>query len=256
MLAVPGARGGAAARRACRRAEIRPPRWELPGGEAARLRRWRGALKRGRVRAVPRALRRVPAAPPTAQQWVHQVTRPSCCRMHAGQQAGPAAVPCHSAADAQPRAASGACLKTGALAVRTGALLTRRAGCVARCARSGCPTCGVAALRRAATVVEGVAALPRERWGVACVAVRPDAAGVALRCNAGHCSLAFHALCARNAGLYLAVRGDPGKQQAYRAYCVQHSQMQRRKDAEGPGAGSEVRAPPRAPPTGVAPDCV
>jgi NuA3 HAT complex component NTO1 len=87
----------------------------------------------------------------------------------------------------------------------------------------------------ACAVVEGVAGLPQERWGVPC-SLCGSSMGVVLRCNAGHCSLPFHALCARNAGLYLAVRGDPGKPaSSYRAYCAQHSAAQRRKDAEVSG---------------------
>lgn len=89
----------------------------------------------------------------------------------------------------------------------------------------------------ACAVVEGVASLPQDRWGVPC-SLCGSAMGVVLRCNAGHCSLPFHALCARNAGLYLAARGDPGKAQTFRAYCAQHSAGQRRKDAEASG---EVR---------------
>ncbi len=84
--------------------------------------------------------------------------------------------------------------------------------------------------------VEGVLALPAERWGVPC-ALCGLAAGVALRCNAGHCGVAFHALCGRNAGQYLAARGEPGRAQSFRAYCGQHSAPQRRKDA---AAAAEV----------------
>lgn len=54
-------------------------------------------------------------------------------------------------------------------------------------------------------VVEGVRALRPERWSGAC-ALCGRADGVVLRCNAGHCAAAAHALCARNAGHYLAVR--------------------------------------------------
>lgn len=63
-------------------------------------------------------------------------------------------------------------------------------------------------LRRgpALDVVEGVSGLAPERWGVPC-SICGSAAGAALRCSAGHCTLPFHALCARNAGLHLAARG-------------------------------------------------
>lgn len=54
-------------------------------------------------------------------------------------------------------------------------------------------------------VVEGVRSLRPERWGGTCALCRRTN-GVVLRCNAGHCAAAAHALCARNAGHYLAVR--------------------------------------------------
>ncbi|BDA44710.1 probable peregrin at C-terminar half [Coccomyxa sp. Obi] len=82
-----------------------------------------------------------------------------------------------------------------------------------------------------AEAVEGVPSLKTERWGVPCT-LCGSSKGVVLRCNAGHCTLPFHALCARNAGYYLAMRPGPGKNQTtYRAYCAQHSESQRRKDA-------------------------
>ncbi|EIE21488.1 hypothetical protein COCSUDRAFT_8821, partial [Coccomyxa subellipsoidea C-169] len=50
-----------------------------------------------------------------------------------------------------------------------------------------------------AEAVEGVASIKAERWGVPCTLCH-SSRGVVLRCNAGHCTLPFHALCARNAG--------------------------------------------------------
>ena len=63
-------------------------------------------------------------------------------------------------------------------------------------------------LRRgpALDVVEGVSGVVPERWGVPC-SICGSPAGTALRCSAGHCTLPFHALCGRNAGLHLAARG-------------------------------------------------
>ncbi len=82
-----------------------------------------------------------------------------------------------------------------------------------------------------AEAVEGVPSLRPERWGIPCT-LCGSSKGVVLRCNAGHCTLPFHALCGRNAGYYLAMRPGPGKNQTtYRAYCAQHSESQRRKDA-------------------------
>lgn len=91
-----------------------------------------------------------------------------------------------------------------------------------------------------AEAVEGVASIKPERWGVPCT-LCGSSRGVVLRCNAGHCTLPFHALCARNAGNYLAIRAGPGKNQlSYRAYCAQHSDSQRRKDLDSSLAGAEV----------------
>jgi len=51
-----------------------------------------------------------------------------------------------------------------------------------------------------------------------------------VRCQAGHCTTAFHPLCARNSGHYLTTREvHPGKP-AHRVYCSLHSQAQREKD--------------------------
>lgn len=57
-------------------------------------------------------------------------------------------------------------------------------------------------------VVEGARSLRPERYGGTC-ALCGLTEGVVLRCNAGHCAAAAHALCARNAGHYLAVCGRP-----------------------------------------------
>lgn len=92
----------------------------------------------------------------------------------------------------------------------------------------------------ACEAVEGVASLKPERWGVACSLCR-SSRGVVLRCNAGHCTLPFHALCGRNADFYLAARSSSGKQLTYRAYCALHSENQRRRDAEGAAAAPDVR---------------
>jgi hypothetical protein len=100
----------------------------------------------------------------------------------------------------------------------------------------------------ACEAVEGVSGLKPERWGVPC-SICHSTRGVVLRCNSGHCTLPFHALCGRNAGQYLAVRPAAGKQLAYRAYCALHSETQRRKDLEGPAlATPDVRAHRSVPP--------
>ena len=68
------------------------------------------------------------------------------------------------------------------------------------------------------------------RWGVPCGLCQRNE-GAIVRCSTSHCAASFHPLCARNAGLYLAVRGDLGAPRTqYRAYCSMHSEPQRRKD--------------------------
>ncbi|KAK9845819.1 hypothetical protein WJX81_003269 [Elliptochloris bilobata] len=93
-------------------------------------------------------------------------------------------------------------------------------------------------------VVEGARSLRPERWGGTC-ALCGLSEGVVLRCNAGHCAAAAHALCARNAGHYLAVRGgECGQRANYRVYCPVHSDAQRRKDADAVEAGGAPKASP------------
>lgn len=52
--------------------------------------------------------------------------------------------------------------------------------------------------------MEGRAGVKSERRGALC-GVCGSRKGAVVRCGQGHCSSAFHPLCARNAGLYLAV---------------------------------------------------
>ena len=69
-----------------------------------------------------------------------------------------------------------------------------------------------------------------------------------MRCKAGHCTCAFHPLCARNNGQYLATREGPLGKPAYRIYCPQHSQAQREKDSGLAAAAAQVPPPPPLPP--------
>ncbi len=61
-----------------------------------------------------------------------------------------------------------------------------------------------------------------------------------MRCKSGHCTSAFHPLCARNNRQYLTIREVAGKL-AYRIYCPQHSQMQRDKDLGLAHTSSQVQ---------------
>ncbi|KAK9811508.1 hypothetical protein WJX72_005018 [[Myrmecia] bisecta] len=80
----------------------------------------------------------------------------------------------------------------------------------------------------ACEVVGGKANIKPDRWTDLCsICRRPY--GAIIRCNLGHCAAAFHPLCARNAGQYLAVREVVSKA-TYRAYCSLHSELQRAKD--------------------------
>ena len=91
--------------------------------------------------------------------------------------------------------------------------------------------------------IEGKSLIKADRWGRVCTLCR-QSHGAVVRCNLGHCSSAFHPLCARNAGLYLAIRPGAGNSPSvYRIYCSLHSGPQRDKDRAGvdplpPGVGS------------------
>ena len=77
---------------------------------------------------------------------------------------------------------------------------------------------------------EGLENISADRVGVKCVICeRSD--GAVIRCSQGHCSLAFHPLCARNAGQYLSVY-PTGTKTVYKAFCAHHSQQARNKDRE------------------------
>ena len=77
---------------------------------------------------------------------------------------------------------------------------------------------------------EGLENISADRVGVKCVICeRSD--GAIIRCSQGHCSIAFHPLCARNAGQYLSVH-PTGTKTVYKAFCAHHSQQARNKDRE------------------------
>ena len=86
---------------------------------------------------------------------------------------------------------------------------------------------------------QGVANIGADRLGVACCVCGRSSDGAVIRCSSSHCSMAFHPLCARNAGQYLAIR-QTGNKTSYKAYCGQHSQQARARDAEL-GVSIEVR---------------
>lgn len=85
---------------------------------------------------------------------------------------------------------------------------------------------------------QGVNDISADRLGVACSVCGRSSEGAVLRCSSSHCSVAFHPLCARNAGQYLAVK-ETGNKTSYKAFCTQHSQQARAKDREM-GLGIEV----------------
>lgn len=66
--------------------------------------------------------------------------------------------------------------------------------------------------------------------------------GATVTCNQSNCNVAFHPLCARNAGCHLAVRQSNGRV-LYRVYCLNHSESQRRKDLYGAEVWGGFRAP-------------
>lgn len=87
---------------------------------------------------------------------------------------------------------------------------------------------------------QGVPDISADRLGVACAVCGRSSDGAVIRCSSSHCSVAFHPMCARNAGQYLAVK-EVGNKTVYKAFCVQHSQQARNRDREL-GLAIEVRS--------------
>ena len=85
---------------------------------------------------------------------------------------------------------------------------------------------------------QGLESISANRVGVPCAVCCRSSEGAVSRCNAAHCTTAFHPLCARNAGHYLTVR-DTGSKTVYKAFCAQHSHQARAKDRDL-GFGVEV----------------
>ncbi|KAK9810852.1 hypothetical protein WJX73_002323 [Symbiochloris irregularis] len=100
----------------------------------------------------------------------------------------------------------------------------------------------------ACNAVEGKSQIKAERWGRPCSVCRQTHGAVVL-CSTPHCSVAFHPLCARNSGCYLARRPGPHGTLLHRAYCRQHSEVQQERDRAAdeaelqgaPGGGAEHR---------------
>ncbi|DBA86261.1 TPA: hypothetical protein ACH3X1_005761 [Trebouxia sp. C0004] len=78
---------------------------------------------------------------------------------------------------------------------------------------------------------QGVPDINADRLGVACAVCARSTDGAVIRCSSSHCSVAFHPMCARNAGQYLAVK-EVGNKTVYKAFCGQHSQHARNRDRE------------------------
>ena len=78
---------------------------------------------------------------------------------------------------------------------------------------------------------QGVPDISADRLGVACAVCGRSSDGAVIRCSSSHCSVAFHPMCARNAGQYLAVK-EVGNKIVYKAFCGQHSQQARNRDRE------------------------
>ncbi|KAA6425122.1 MAG: hypothetical protein FRX49_04618 [Trebouxia sp. A1-2] len=78
---------------------------------------------------------------------------------------------------------------------------------------------------------QGVPDISADRLGVACAVCGRSSDGAVIRCSSSHCSVAFHPMCARNAGQYLAVK-EVGNKTVYKAFCAQHSQQARNRDRE------------------------
>jgi hypothetical protein len=78
-------------------------------------------------------------------------------------------------------------------------------------------------------VVDGLDNVKPERLGLACV-VCGVKDGAPVQCSHGQCQHAFHVLCARNVGLYLAARNDSQGRPQFKVYCAVHGPTQQEKD--------------------------
>ncbi|KAL6766486.1 hypothetical protein ACKKBG_A36210 [Auxenochlorella protothecoides x Auxenochlorella symbiontica] len=87
-----------------------------------------------------------------------------------------------------------------------------------------------------------VAGLEGVRLDRATCAICGQASGSVVTCNASGCAYAFHPLCARNLGLYLAARVDGQGRPQYRIYCAVHSAREQEKDQRAWAARLESAA--------------
>ncbi|XP_002989242.2 uncharacterized protein LOC9650015 isoform X1 [Selaginella moellendorffii] len=78
--------------------------------------------------------------------------------------------------------------------------------------------------------IGGLEAVPSERLNLTCTICQQQQ-GACIKCNFGHCSGAFHPMCARDSGLYISARNINGRAH-YRAFCERHSPQQRAKSAD------------------------
>lgn len=87
-------------------------------------------------------------------------------------------------------------------------------------------------------MIEGLKLIPMERFVQQC-SICHQQQGACLRCSFGHCHGAFHPLCARDSGLFMSMKWNPGGRLQYRSYCERHSSQQRKK-AESRRCGSST----------------
>jgi len=78
-------------------------------------------------------------------------------------------------------------------------------------------------------VVDGLDNVKPERLGLNCV-VCGVKDGAPVQCSHGQCQHAFHVLCARNVGLYLAARNDSQGRPQFKVYCAVHGPSQQERD--------------------------
>ncbi|KAJ2695804.1 hypothetical protein H4R19_005808, partial [Coemansia spiralis] len=94
--------------------------------------------------------------------------------------------------------------------------------------------------------IDGVDQIPRSRWRLYCHLCHRRA-GACIQCSHRQCVIAFHATCARRAGLSMAVRADRRSgEPVFRAYCERHTPPGHTQpiDVTAPLRQAEVRRRP------------
>ncbi|GAX72793.1 hypothetical protein CEUSTIGMA_g248.t1 [Chlamydomonas eustigma] len=79
--------------------------------------------------------------------------------------------------------------------------------------------------------VHSRAAIKADKFALQCMVCQLPH-GAVVKCSYGQCQNAFHPLCGRRTGQYIAARAGAGGRASYRSYCAHHSDMMRQRDID------------------------